>query len=403
MTATPSSSLLSVFTSNGIGVFEKTGNDYFIPTGNVGIGIAPSPGFKLDVIGDARISNNLFVGGGIVITDKVQAATQVKGWDVKVDNDLNVTGASSFTGTANFKGNLIASNGVDLGNSFGMKSGVVDANGNNFLQVGKSFGGSLLPAPPICPNSASNMWWMSNYGGYISQASGGSMNASLSMWTDWINGTGHIEAQGTNNSGTANTLLINYYCGRDVGISNGPNGGNVRLAGGTNNVVTIGSPANIRTFNGDALRIENPNNNNTTFYVATDGRTIISSSNSDAFEIRDPNNSNKVNFKVKTNGETYSRFVRVSVQNFPDYVFAQGYKLPKLEDVELYYQTNKHLPEIPSASEVENSGLDLGEMNKLLLKKVEELTIYLVEQNKTVETQKLKLKEIENKLNKLNN
>lgn len=71
--------------NNNIGVLKKTGNDYYIPTGNLGLGIAPSPSFKLDVIGDARISNNLYVGGGIVITDQVQAATQVKGWDFKVE------------------------------------------------------------------------------------------------------------------------------------------------------------------------------------------------------------------------------------------------------------------------------------------------------------------------------
>ena len=77
--------LSTVLANNGIGVLQKTGNDYYLPTGNLGLGIAPSPGFKLDVIGDARISNNLYVGGGIVITDQVQAATQVKGWDFKVE------------------------------------------------------------------------------------------------------------------------------------------------------------------------------------------------------------------------------------------------------------------------------------------------------------------------------
>lgn len=373
MTATPSTSLLSVLSNNGVGVFQKVGNDYFIPTGNVGIGIAPSPGFKLDVIGDARISNNLFVGGGIVITDQVQAATQVKGWDFKVDNDLNVTGASSFTGTSNFKGNLIAGNGIEFGNSFGIKSGITDSNGNNYLQVGKSFGGAILPAPPICPGSASNMWWMSNYGGYISQASGGSMNASLAMWTDWINGNGHLEAQGTNNSGTANALLINYYCGRSVGINNGPNGGKIDLGGSATDFVTMFSPTKIRTYNSDALRIENPNDNNTSFYVSTTGKTHIG--------IGRPNSNGLAqNAMLTVDGTILTKEVFVAIDNnyWADYVFSKDYKLMELNELKDYIRKNNHLPNIASAKKLENEGLPLAEMQKLQMEKIEELYLYII-------------------------
>lgn len=69
-----------------------------------------------------------------------------------------------------------------------------------------------------------------------------------------------------------------------------------------------------------------------------------------------------------------------------DYVFDKNYKLPKLSDVESYYKANKHLPEIPTAKEVEEMGIDVAGMNTLLLKKVEELTIYMVELNKKVES-----------------
>ncbi len=384
MTATPSTSLLSVLSNNGVGVFQKVGNDYFIPTGNVGIGIAPSPGFKLDVIGDARISNNLFVGGGIVITDQVQAATQVKGWDFKVDNDLNVTGASSFTGTSNFKGNLIAGNGIELGNSFGIKSGITDSNGNNYLQVGKSFGGAILPAPPICPNAASNMAWLSNYGGYLSHATSGLMNASLAMWTDWINGNGHLEAQGTNNSGTANALLINYYCGRSVGINNGPNGGKIDLGGSATDFVTMFSPTKIRTYSGDALRIEDPNNNKTTFYVGTGGKTIIG----EETQTTGPH----TNALLTVNGKIVSKSCYIRISDWADYVFAKDYKVPNLYDIEKYYLANKHLPEIPSEKEVIENGIDLAEMNKLLLKKIEEMTIILVNQQKQIDQLNNKVK-----------
>jgi chitodextrinase len=72
--------------------------------------------------------------------------------------------------------------------------------------------------------------------------------------------------------------------------------------------------------------------------------------------------------------------------NFPDYVFYKTYKLRSLKDLELFINEHKHLPEIPSATEVKNEGgISLGEMNNLMLKKIEELTLYIIEQNKRIE------------------
>lgn len=65
-----------------------------------------------------------------------------------------------------------------------------------------------------------------------------------------------------------------------------------------------------------------------------------------------------------------------------DYVFEPDYKLMPLAEVEAFTKTNKHLPEVPSAAEIEKSGLDLAKMNLLLLKKVEELTLHTIELEK---------------------
>ncbi len=62
------------------------------------------------------------------------------------------------------------------------------------------------------------------------------------------------------------------------------------------------------------------------------------------------------------------------------------------QGVEKYYLANKHLPEIPSEKEVIENGIDLAEMNKLLLKKIEEMTIILVNQQKQIDDLKIKLK-----------
>ena len=76
--------------------------------------------------------------------------------------------------------------------------------------------------------------------------------------------------------------------------------------------------------------------------------------------------------------------------NWPDYVFADNYKLPPLLEVERYIREKKHLPGVPSAETVAEQGLSLGEMNAVLLKKVEELTLYVIDLKKEVEALKAK-------------
>lgn len=104
--------------------------------------------------------------------------------------------------------------------------------------------------------------------------------------------------------------------------------------------------------------------------------------------------------KLSVNGNIRSKEVKVEAVNWPDYVFEEDYKITPLENLEKYIKANKHLPEIPTAKEVETNGLELGEMNKALLKKVEELTLYLIEQNKALGEQKEQLIEQQKLLKK---
>ncbi len=83
--------------------------------------------------------------------------------------------------------------------------------------------------------------------------------------------------------------------------------------------------------------------------------------------------------------------VKVAVKtsaNWADYVFEEGYNLPSLPNVEQFIIKNKHLPGIPSATEVVKNGIDLAEINAKLLAKVEELTLYIIEMNKQTITEK---------------
>jgi hypothetical protein len=94
---------------------------------------------------------------------------------------------------------------------------------------------------------------------------------------------------------------------------------------------------------------------------------------------------NNPTYKLAVEGTIGARKMKVTQEAWPDYVFAAEYKLPSLKEVEDYIIINKHLPDVPSAQEIKQSGLDLGEMNKILLQKLEEQTLYLIEMEKKSE------------------
>jgi len=88
-------------------------------------------------------------------------------------------------------------------------------------------------------------------------------------------------------------------------------------------------------------------------------------------------------YKLAVEGTIGARKVKVTQQTtWADFVFQDDYELRTLPDLEKHIQQYKHLPDIPSAKEVQQNGIDLGEMNAKLLQKVEELSLYIIELNK---------------------
>jgi hypothetical protein len=99
--------------------------------------------------------------------------------------------------------------------------------------------------------------------------------------------------------------------------------------------------------------------------------------------------------KLSVNGNVKAKKIIVSQTGWPDYVFDSSYALRTLSEVEKFIAVNKHLPDMPSAKEVEQKGISVGDNQALLLKKIEEMTLYILQINKRV----LEL-EKENKLHK---
>ena len=90
----------------------------------------------------------------------------------------------------------------------------------------------------------------------------------------------------------------------------------------------------------------------------------------------------KVLFRLQSDGKIMAKEIEVLADLWPDYVFEDNYSLKSLKEVEEYIAKHKHLPGVPSAKKIEQDGLNLGDMDAMLLEKIEELTLYVIELEK---------------------
>lgn len=104
--------------------------------------------------------------------------------------------------------------------------------------------------------------------------------------------------------------------------------------------------------------------------------------------------------KLSVNGNIRAHEIKVETQNWPDYVFEADYPLLSLESLRGHITKTKHLPGVPTAKEIEREGLSVGEMNKILMKKIEELTLYLLEMNATLKQQQGELEKLKKAVTK---
>ncbi len=132
---------------------------------------------------------------------------------------------------------------------------------------------------------------------------------------------------------------------------------------------------------------------------------VSSNTIQNTFYLRSPYNENYLNelflienaerkiFQINNNGVVKAREIVVNAQSWPDYVFEADYVLTPLAEVEAYLKAHKHLPQVPDAKTMETQGNSLAETDKILMQKVEELTLYLIEQNKINQQQAALLKQ----------
>jgi hypothetical protein len=124
-----------------------------------------------------------------------------------------------------------------------------------------------------------------------------------------------------------------------------------------------------------------------TFAISSDGQLIMRNGVTGA-----------KTFQFDINGLFRARRVRVDADSWADFVFEPTYELMPIEQVKSYVQDNKHLPAVPSETEVKEQGIDLAEMNKILIQKIEELTLYLIQQNENTAELKTQVEALQTKI-----
>lgn len=226
-------------------------------------------------------------------------------------------------------------------------------------------------------------------------------------WSDWrklLDSKSDVESSGILKlSGTGNSYIING----NLGIGTTAPATSLEVNGKAR-VTSLLYVNDIMGGNGGDLRM-GPNtgaNSSTIFTIGGATQTeIMRVSYNGNVGIGTTNPTSKLTVA----GNINSREVKVSVDAGADFVFETNYILPSLDSIAKYIDQNKHLPQIASADLMKKDGINLSEMNIKLLQKIEELTLYIIEQNKDIknlknENQNFKLiferlSEIEEKLN----
>lgn len=111
--------------------------------------------------------------------------------------------------------------------------------------------------------------------------------------------------------------------------------------------------------------------------IANNASITINNGTGNAIEVN-ANSGNRI-LQLKDNGLLRARRIKVDSEDWADYVFEEGYSRLTLAETNQFIKENGHLPNIPSASEIKEDGLDLAEMQKLQMEKIEELTLYMIE------------------------
>lgn len=280
----------------------------------------------------------------------------------------------------------------------------------------------VLPYYP-CPNPNTNTSPIFiNNGAYISRIptgmGAGSTNSSLSFYSAPWDGSGIIEVEGVSNLGLGdNALMINYFCGRNTKINVGwdlnqnsfKDGGTIFMGAKVDmqNSLKIGwsqsgnidlntsIEINQNTNNANGVKVQTWNAGIKAFSILRDdGKNTFIVYGDGSTQIGDEKVvGNHANAKLSVSGKVTCKSLYVlKPTTWQDKVFKEEYKLQSIFEVETYIKKYNHLPGIKSEKEILDKGYDVNEIDAVLLEKIENLYLYIIQQQKEINDLKNKMK-----------
>ncbi|GAA3647331.1 hypothetical protein [Flavivirga jejuensis] len=244
-------------------------------------------------------------------------------------------------------------------------------------------------------NSDTTDSYSTHFGSDSGQYSNGEFNVFLGSSAGYyVSGTNNVYSG--SEAGFHGYGSYNVYSGSDSGY--GADGSNNTYLGSRSGV---GSSGSYNVFLGNQAGSTSTESNR--LYIDNSGTTtplIYGKFDTDQVGINTTNI--PVGYTFAVLGKIITEEVKVKLYaSWPDYIFNKDYNLPSLKEVENHIKENGHLQNIPSAKEVAENGILLGDMNAKLLQKIEELTLYTIQQQKELEEQKEKNSSLEDRLKKL--
>ena len=297
-------------------------------------------------------------------------ATQFIGTTDSVDVVFRSNNSEQFRISNNYA--KISSGNLLIGDSLGI-NGFTDSSGTKVLHFGErsmiESGPIQIPSAIYCgqSNNTINLFDASIF---IRPSASSIDQPHLSLKADGNNASIEVTDGNPITPNHQPTLLINNNCGRNVWIGNENSGDLIarhRLCVGHTDLEQ--DPLTIFQVHGKTWLYGNVHIGSAEFESTT---------------------------KLAVHGKIFAREVIVtdSPLIWPDYVFDENYKLTPLDQLSDYLKQHKHLPEIPATAEVAENGISVGEITPLLLKKIEELTLHVIQQQKEIELLKKSLNEL---------
>lgn len=312
---------------------------------------------------DMHGDNNTFIGHESGFSNLAGHDNTFTGWS----SGLNNTTGSNNT----FFGSEAGANTIGgYSNTFiGRAAGIVNTEGNNNVFVGMN-------------------------SGLFAQT--GAFNTYLGVNAGFSNATGGNNVMVGSNAGGSNLNWANTMVGTLAGHSNVDGYGNV----------FIGMEAGRYELGSSKLYIANSSTSTPLIYGDFYSNKVgIGGINTYTAPDKFPVTAGGVsvaNYTLFVKGGILTEEVRVNLQTgWADYVFENDYNLRPLAEVEQYIAENGHLPNVPSAKQVKEEGIELGDMARIQQEKIEELTLYAIAQDKQIETQNKKLEQQQKEIDEL--